>query len=215
MKTFIYISTLLFSSVMGAQNVFFNTGVNMTTYDYSNSSGENNNNIQPSNGAFYEMGYGIPINFSSRGRGDGRYSRLKIKISLTLNEYNATGGNSFDNYDWQTQYLGLRTNLEYFILDTDFFTVALDGGVGVELLLNGKQKIGGTTYNLKDHDEFKSIFITPKLGLNLVYNINEAVGLSGGFNLSKAISAKLKKSSVESVSFNNSQFIFGISLQIY
>ena len=213
MKNFIYLSALLFSSIIGAQNVFFNTGVNMTTYDYSNSSGKNNNNIQSSNGAFYEMGYGIPLQFNSRYR--GRYSITKIKMSLTLNEYNATGGNSLDNYDWKTQYLGFRTNLEYFILDTDFFTLALDGGVGFELLLNGKQKIGGTTYDLKENDEFKSVFITPKLGLNLLYNINEAVGLSGGFNISKAISAKTKKSNLESVSFNNSQFIFGIIIQIY
>ena len=133
MKNFIYLSALLFSSIIGAQNVFFNTGVNMTTYDYSNSSGKNNNNIQSSNGAFYEMGYGIPLQFNSRYR--GRYSITKIKMSLTLNEYNATGGNSLDNYDWKTQYLGFRTNLEYFILDTDFFTLALDGGVdGLDLV---------------------------------------------------------------------------------
>ena len=123
MKNFIYICSLLFSSIIGAQSIFFNTGVNMTTYDYSNSSGEKNNNIHSSNGTHYEMGYAIPINFSLRGRAYGRFSRLKFKTSFTFNEYNATGGNSLDNYDWQTQYLGLRTSLEYFILDNDFFTV--------------------------------------------------------------------------------------------
>jgi len=214
MKKLLYIFLITISSYGYGQNVFFNTGVNITTYDYENSSGGTSNNLQSSTGSFYEIGYAIPIDFSNRSRGWGRYSRLKFKTSFTLNNYNATGGNSLDNYDWKTQYMGLRTNLEFFIWKSDYFSGTIDGGVGFEFLGRGKQKIGGETYDLKSNDEFNSLFLTPKLGFNFVYNVTEDVGLSAGFNLSKATSSKGGNGG-ENVQFNNSQISFGINIQVY
>jgi hypothetical protein len=214
MKKLLYIFFIIISSYGYGQNVFFNTGVNITTYDYENSSGGTSDNLQSSTGSFYEIGYAIPIYFSNRSRGWGRYSRLKFKTSFTLNNYNATGGNSLDNYDWKTQYMGLRTNLEFFIWKSDYFSGTIDGGVGFEFLGRGKQKIGGETFDLKSNDEFNSLFLTPKLGFNFVYNVTEDVGLSAGFNLSKATSSKGGNGG-ENVQFNNSQISFGINIQVY
>ena len=214
MKKLLYIFFIIISSYGYGQNVFFNTGVNITTYDYENSSGGTSNNLQSSTGSFYEIGYAIPIDFSNRSRGWGRYSRLKFKTSFTLNNYNATGGNSLDNYDWKTQYMGLRTNLEFFIWKSDYFSGTIDGGVGFEFLGRGKQKIGGETFDLKSNDEFNSLFLTPKLGFNFVYNVTEDVGLSAGFNLSKATSSKGGNGG-ENVQFNNSQISFGINIKVY
>ena len=214
MKKLLYIFFITISSYGYGQNVFFNTGVNITTYDYENSSGGTSDNLQSTTGSFYEIGYAIPIDFSNRSRGWGRYSRLIFKTSFTLNNYNATGGNSLDNYDWKTQYMGLRTNLEFFILKSDYFSATIDGGVGFEFLGRGKQKIGGETFDLKSNDEFNSLFLTPKLGFNFVYNVTEDVGLSAGFNLSKATSSKGGNGG-ENVQFNNSQISFGINIQVY
>ena len=63
-------------------NNLFNTGVNNTTYDYKNSMGGSSDNVLSSNGAFYELGYGIPLDFSRRSRGWGRYSRMIFKTSF-------------------------------------------------------------------------------------------------------------------------------------
>ena len=180
---------------------FFNTGLNTTSYDYKNSKGESNSNVQSSNGNFYEIGYSFPLEISERSRTFGRYSRLHFKTGLTLNQYNATGGNTIDNYEWDSQYLGLRSDLEYYILGADLLALSVDGGIGFEFLLNGKQKIGGNTYDLKDSDEFNGLYFTPRIGLNLSVNITNEVALIGGYNFSKAISSS--KSGNESVSFNN------------
>ena len=213
MKKIIIISILFFSYSLSSQTAFFNTGLNTTSYDYKNSEGNSNENIKSSNGTFFEIGYSFPIEFSRRTRSFGRYSRLHFKTGLSLNQYNATGGNSIDNYDWKSQFIGLRSDLEYFIFAADFLSVSVDGGLGLEVFLNGKQKIGGNTYNLKDSDEFNGLFFTPRVGINLSVNVSEEVALMGGFNLSKAISPS--KSNQESVSFNNSQFRFGIIIQVY
>lgn len=213
MKKLIIISILFFSYSLSSQTAFFNTGLNTTSYDYKNSEGNSNENIKSSNGTFFEIGYSFPIEFSKRTRSFGRYSRLHFKTGLSLNQYNATGGNSIDNYDWKSQFIGLRSDLEYFIFAADFLSVSVDGGLGLEVFLNGKQKIGGNTYNLKDSDEFNGLFFTPRVGINLSVNVSEEVALMGGFNLSKAISPS--KSNQESVSFNNSQFRFGVIIQLY
>lgn len=213
MKKLIIISILFFSYSLSSQTAFFNTGLNTTSYDYKNSEGNSNENIKSSNGTFFEIGYSFPIEFSRRTRSFGRYSRLHFKTGLSLNQYNATGGNSIDNYDWKSQFIGLRSDLEYFIFAADFLSVSVDGGLGLEVFLNGKQKIGGNTYNLKDSDEFNGLFFTPRVGINLSVNVSEEVALMGGFNLSKAISPS--KSNQESVSFNNSQFRFGVIIQLY
>ena len=213
MRKLIIVFILFFSYSLSSQSAFFNTGLNTTSYDYKNSKGESNSNVQSSNGNFYEIGYSFPLEISERSRTFGRYSRLHFKTGLTLNQYNATGGNTIDNYEWDSQYLGLRSDLEYYILGADLLALSVDGGIGFEFLLNGKQKIGGNTYDLKDSDEFNGLYFTPRIGLNLSVNITNEVALIGGYNFSKAISSS--KSGNESVSFNNNQLRFGIIIQTY
>ena len=213
MRKLIIVSILFFSYSLSSQSAFFNTGLNTTSYDYKNSKGESNSNVHSSNGNFYEIGYSFPLEISERSKTFGRYSRLHFKTGLTLNQYNATGGNTIDNYEWDSQYLGLRSDLEYYILGADLLALSVDGGIGFEFLLNGKQKIGGNTYDLKDSDEFNGLYFTPRIGLNLSVNITNEVALIGGYNFSKAISSS--KSGNESVSFNNNQLRFGIIIQTY
>ena len=214
MKRLIIIILLGCSSFLFSQNIFLNTGVNLTTYDYKNSSGGSSENVLSSNGMFYELGYSVPLDFSKRSRGWGRYSRMQFETSFTLNDYNATGGNSLDNYDWKSQYAGLRTGIEYMVFPNNTVTLSVEGSFGFETLLNGKQKIGGETFNLKDSEEFNGLFITPKFGLNAVYNVTEDVGLSGGLHFSKALSMK-GESRNENLQFNNTHFSFGITIQAY
>lgn len=213
MKNNILLIFALFSYTLNSQTAFFKTGLNKTTYDYTNSLGKSNDNVQSSSGNFYEIGYAFPLELSKRTRSLGRYSRLYFKTGLSLNEYNATGGNKIDNYKWDSKYLGLRTDLEYIFLGSDLIALSFDGGLGFEFLLEGKQKIGGNNYNLKDSKEFNGLYITPRFGLNLLVNFSNEVSLLVGHNFSKAISAS--SSGDETVSFENSQLNFGIIIQIF
>ena len=212
-KTLVFL-LMVSSPFLCGQTIFFNTGVNNTTYDYKNSMGGSSDNVLSSNGAFYEIGYGIPLDFSRRSRGWGRYSRMMFKTSFSLNNYNATGGNTLDNYDWKSQYIGLRTGVEYMIFPNSSVTASVEGSFGFETLLNGKQKIGGETFDLKDNEEFNGLFVAPKLGLNVLYNVTEDVGLTGGIHFSKALSMK-GESGGEKLQFNNTHFSFGVIIQAY
>ena len=73
MRKLIIVSILFFSYSLSSQSAFFNTGLNTTSYDYKNSKGESNSNVQSSNGNFYEIGYSFPLEISERSRTFGRY----------------------------------------------------------------------------------------------------------------------------------------------
>ena len=98
--TFIFIITALQFSF--GQEAYFSTGRNFTTYDYTNSQGESNDNVKSSSGAFYELGLSFDV-----------ADKLQIATGITLNEFNATGGNYVNNYSWNTNYLGLKGLAKY------------------------------------------------------------------------------------------------------
>jgi hypothetical protein len=46
--------------------------------------------------------------------------------------------------------------------DRVFFTAGLE----LSMMINGNQKIGGQSFNLSEYDEFKGLWINPKLGFS-------------------------------------------------
>ena len=222
---FIAIFFLSFSNLF-SQSMLFRSGVNITSYDYKNSANEKNTNIQSSTGNFYEIAYSFPIAFKKRGvrRGSGMSSRLNSITSININEYNATGGNVIDNYDWDTSYLGIKSNLSYTILgNEDFFELALKGGVSLSKILNGKQKIGGNSYDLNDNQEFNKLMFAPNIGLDIKFGLYNDIFMNFGIDFSKVMPVTRNPDqsndpevikNKESLSFNNTQLAFGVFINL-
>ena len=184
------------------QETYFSMGRNFTTYDYTNSEGNSNDNIEGSSGAAYELGYVFSL-------GD----KLGLAAGLTLNEFNATGGNQVNNYSWETNYLGVQGILKYAILDNlSGFGLNVNGGVNLNHIVNGKQKINGQTFDLTDNDEFKGLFVQPIIGLDAKYQINETFALGLGYHYSKNFG--LTNSTPQKLNFNNSQLQFNLIMSL-
>lgn len=180
-----------------AQEFYFFTGENFTNYSYKNSLGEENENIHGGNGVFFEVGYSQNLKVKS----------LNYSIGLSMNSFNATGGNTLDNYDWETKYLGVQNYLFYEVVDAYDFQVMLQGGLNLSTMIFGEQKIGGKSFKLKSEEEFKGLFVTPGIGISGRYNIWQSY-ISLGYNYLKSFS--LSNSSDEKLSFNTHQIQFGI-----
>jgi hypothetical protein len=88
---------VLFIQNIQSQEIYFQTGKNYTQYDYK-SDNDSNPNLQAGSGNFYEIGY--QINLSNEN--------FKYLVGLSLDEYNAIGGNQVSSYSWNTQYLGVQ-----------------------------------------------------------------------------------------------------------
>ena len=51
-------------------------------------------------------------------------------------------------------------------LDDRGESVFFTGGLELSMMINGNQKIGGQSFNLSEYDEFKGLWINPKLGFS-------------------------------------------------
>ena len=203
MKRLLSITIIVFAfNFLSAQKVYLNVGRNFTTYDYTNSQGEENPNIESSSGASYEVGYIFPM-------GD----KFGVAAGFTLDQYNATGGNLVNNYSWDTNYLGLQGMARYTVLGADIapFAVILKAGVNFNHIISGEQKINGQTFKLTDEDLFNGLFIKSVLGLDVQYTLLDDIAVSMGYNISKNIGLSTGD---EELNFNNSQVQFGISISL-
>ena len=203
MKQLISIALIVFAlNFSSAQEVYLNVGRNFTTYDYTNSQGEENPNIESSSGASYEVGYIFPM-------GD----KFGIAAGITLDQYNATGGNMVNNYSWDTNYLGLQGMAKYKVLDasTSPFSVNINAGVNFNHIVSGEQKINGQTFKLTGEDEFKGLFIKPILGLDVQYFLLDNTAIGIGYHYSKNFGLS---SGDEDLNFNNNQLQFGILISL-
>jgi hypothetical protein len=186
-----------------AQEVYFYTGKNFTTYNFKNSTGASNPNLKNGSGNFYELGYAHPLS----------NEKITIDIGLALNEYNNVGGNSSNSYSWNTQYFGIQTRSSYSLLnDSSSFDLLPHFGINIGTIISGKQTINGTYFDLTKEKEFSGLLITPSLGIQAKYNLASAGYISLGYNYSKSLN--LSNSTNQKLGFGTSQLQFGIHYAI-
>lgn len=182
-----------------AQEVYFYTGKNFTTYDFKNSSGSSNPNLKNGTGNFYELGYTKPL----------ANEKINVHIGLALNEYNSVGGNNTNSYSWNTQYLGIQSRLSYSLLDRrSSFDILPHLGINLGTIISGKQTINGTYFDLTKEKEFNGLVVTPALGVQVKYNLAAAGYISLGYDYCKGIN--LSNSTPQKLAFTTHQLQFGI-----
>jgi hypothetical protein len=187
-----------------AQEVLFSSGLNSTRYAYKNAQGQANENIEGSSGRFYELGY-----IQSLGLRD----RLTYNLGLTLNEYNAKGGNLTTIYTWKTNYLGVKTGLSYGFLTT---VSGLRANLTLDLLassiISGTQQINGTSFSLTEEKEFTGIFLQPSVGFDVSYPLTPKVRIGLGYNYGK--SSAISQQTEETLGFSNHQLALHLNFSL-
>jgi hypothetical protein len=180
-----------------SQEIYLQTGKNFTKYDYK-SGNDSSPSLQSGSGNFYEIGYIMTLNNEN----------LKYAIGLSLNEYNALGGDINSSYSWDTQYMGIENTFSIAFLNKGGFQASANGGVGISTLIYGKQNLNGQYLDLASQKEFSGLWIAPNLGLTASYNVDNDIYLSIGYAYSKSFN--VSNSTEEKLSFNNSQIQFGV-----
>ena len=203
MKKLLLVLTIICSfQNIHSQEIYCFTGKNYTNYDYKDATGISNPNLQTGSGNFYEIGYAMPLS----------NEKINYTIGLSLNEYNAIGGNTVNSYSWNTQYMGLKSSISYSLFDRSSFDVAFSAGLTIATLMYGKQERNGLFIDLMTQKEFSGVIVQPFLGFQTSYNISQNGYLSLGYNFSKSFN--VTNSTNEKISFINSQLQFGIHFNI-
>ena len=205
MKKIILIPLLfLFTIQFNAQDLELIVGRNFTTYDYTNSEGASNPNLDGASGSYIEVSYNVPFN---------RNQDFYYSLGLALNQFNATGGDYASSYSWDTNYLGVKSGLKYYFSSRNSFVkAAAKTGFGINTIINGQQKINGATFDLTQEDEFTAVSVQPYLGIELKYEVTSGILLGVGYNYSKSFG--VANGDAEKLNFNNSRFEFGILVPV-
>ncbi len=206
-----FLSILL--SVSFSQGVFFTFGKTITSYDYVNSQGETIEELNSELGNFFEIGGVFSLS---------RDKHLNYEVGLTLSQFNASATIDHHFYSWKTNYAGVQNLINYnFFKFSTFnfsrnnslllsdFNLFVQGGANVSYIIKGEQLIGTRTYDIAENEEFKGFFVQPLLGVGAKIKIVRNIGLSIGYNFSKAINTYREQD--QQVDFYDNQ----IELKIY
>ena len=187
----------LFQLAFG-QAVFLKLGNNITHYQYT----ENNINMRSEPGGSYELGYKKFVPQSS-------YPGLYYTVGLMINNFNQVAGSETSLYRWRTTYMGINGNVGFRIYKNreSNFISNIVFGMGINKFLKGTQTTNSSLYDLKGTHDFNKIFIQPSFGLEGIYNVNNEVFISVGYNYSKTFN--FKSGGDENLNFVNNNFFIG------
>lgn len=181
-----------------SQDVFFKTGVNYTSYSFKDQNGKQIKGLFPGSGSSYELGVGFPI----------KKDFLKYELGLSLNGYNATGGDIDNNYSWDTNYGGIKNTISFYPTFPGDLNIGILGIFGASGIISGTQVINNSRYELKNHPEFKGIFLETGLGLLLSYDVSKKGLISVSYDYTNNFG--VGQNNEEKLSFNNQRILFGV-----
>jgi hypothetical protein len=186
-----------------SQEFSFATGINFTTYQYKNSFGERNRNIDSERGSFYEFIY---LNTISK--------KLKFQLGGSLYEYNARSRNGTNSYAWESTYLGLKGGFVYHIFPAEYYlNVAINVALNLNGIIDGTQHLNGIYYDLTKQSEFNGLFLQTETGLSIYYTVNSGFKVGVGYQYS--LNNKITKNSSEVLGFSNNQIQFKLQFSPY
>jgi hypothetical protein len=194
---------LLLSMSSKAQELYFSTGLNLTTYDFK-STDNLPLEFKTKSSQFYEIGYVFKL----------MDDKLHYSAGLAINGFDATAGDSANHYEWETTYMGLNNQLQYILVPSSRMPFELSAGIQMQLMhiMNGEQKINGESFDLTKEKEFSGLWIQPGAIVTAKYFVSDDWQLSLAYNYSTALN--LSNNTEEKLTFNNQQIRFGIHFNI-
>ena len=200
-------NTLIFLVLLGCSNfygqdLFIKTGKNNTSYNFNSPNNNNERTYRNSTGDFYEIGFQFDL----------KNSKISYLTSLTYNQFNAAASYLNNSYSWRANYIGIQNVASYALYKTTSFQLSFFTGFNTAIFVDGDQFINTTYYAITDNKEFSGLIIQSLLGTEIRYFVSKKISISLGYNLSTTFNVSNR--SEEKLSFNTSQFKFGIQIPL-
>jgi len=175
MQRFIFLLVVL-SGTYGslAQQVYIETGRNSSSFDFTNNSGANLENLQSKTFSYVAAGYRHQL--FTEG--------LNLTTGLSYNTYGAIGSNAefLSSFEWDLHYLALDLGLDYDLFSVNSFTFYLHAGVSAELMLSGVQTIDNQVIDVKNIEEFDDLPIFLRGGAGLRLPLSDTANIYAQYN---------------------------------
>lgn len=145
------------------QEIFLEYGKTFASFDFTDSQGNQLENLQPISNQYLAVGYRQGIIFDN----------LYASGGLGLSSYGAIGSNdALGNFmEWDVNYIDFNGAVDYEIIKAGDFAFYAKGQLTIAFLVQGNQTINNQVINLKNVDEFNKTVLDTRLGGGFSYLI--------------------------------------------
>ncbi|WP_298898879.1 outer membrane beta-barrel protein [uncultured Psychroserpens sp.] len=202
----ILIVVLLLSNLCFCQQLSFEFGTTVSSFDYENSQGQPLNNLLSKSKSYFGMGYRQTINNSRT---------LFLSLGASYNSYAAIGSeSSIDNYfEWDVSYLGVKAGLGIKMFELRDLSFFANISMASEFLIRGNQTINNDVFNLVGEEEFNNNILFFRGGVEMQYPISRSTAIFVGYNYGKSVLISSGKNA-EKLNLNAHQFGLGFIINL-
>lgn len=184
---------LIFSSFVSskAQNYSLSIGSNFSQFNFLNSDGIPIDFMKRGSGTHFQIGADYRLldttKFSTQSTDQAIYfgqhkrlatlmSVLKFNISMESNQYNAVGDVQNIDFNYQTNFVGLSLGFGFQIPLRAGFSLAVQGRISGQKIVQGNQQISTKYYDLTTNPQFSPIQVMLGYMVELQKKIGEKLG---------------------------------------
>lgn len=166
MKKYILLLLLITTTIATAQQLYFETGKSLSSFDYENSQGEKLRNLQSTVNSFMTIGYRDRVITGKNIMGS---------IGISYAGYGAIGSDDVvGNFmQWDVNLLEINAGLDHKVFSIKKASVYIKGLTSVGFLVSGSQTLNNQVFNLKNIEEFDKPLINFKIGGGFSHPISE------------------------------------------
>jgi hypothetical protein len=206
-KNYITLTIALLVSLLSfCQQLYFEFGTVVSSFDYENSQGRPLDNLLSKSKTYYGMGYRQKINAGNT---------LFLSLGASYNNYGAIGSeSSVDNYfEWDVSYLGLKAGLGVKLFELRDLTFLANASIASEFLIRGTQTINNNVFNLVGEDEFNNNILFFRGGIEMQYPISRSTAIFVGYSYGKSVLINSDENA-EKLKLNAHQFGLGFIINL-
>jgi outer membrane protein OmpA-like peptidoglycan-associated protein len=133
---------VLLTTYLHSQTIEIEGGLSYSNYNYENSFNTSNSNVKADLAGYLKIQ--LDTLFSS-----------PFTYGIKLQQYNATGGNQAQAYNWNALYGGLFISTNILNIND---RIRVKAQAGLSSLMFGEQQIGGSKYRLRSEKEFNGLW---------------------------------------------------------
>ncbi|MEO1031665.1 hypothetical protein [Winogradskyella sp.] len=205
-KNIVLTIALLVSLSCFCQQLYFEFGTTVSSFDYENSEGRPLDNLLSKSKTYYGMGYRQNINASKT---------LFLSLGASYNNYGAIGSEaSVDNYfEWDVSYLGIKAGLGIKLFELRDLTFLANASVASEFLIRGTQTINNDVFNLVGEEEFNNNILFFRGGVEMQYPISRSTAIFVAYNFGRSVLISSGENA-EKLNLNTHQFGLGFIINL-
>jgi len=202
---------IIYVMTAGGQQVYFGTGLVISSFDYENSAGDQITDLKGNYSGGLELGFRMRL----------MESGLHLSLAATHNKYNATSSDPvLGNFnDWNVAYVGANLLADYelftpMVHNSERLTLFLKGGVSADFLITGKQRMNSQVYDLHGVEEFDKPVYFVKAGLGANYYLSGKYLVFGQYMFGNSILIG-NYSGQEQLKYLTHSIIFGVAMDLF